>query len=150
MASINSTFVILLDADDKIGKDYLYEAERLMNSGCDVANPDAILFGERRSRWVVPDEVSDEMLLKRNYVHCCAAFRTSYWEQVGGIDETMVNWQDYDFWIRVAKMGARIKRLPGDHFHYRRHSGSKSSINSKRREELRRHIRSKYESLASC
>jgi GT2 family glycosyltransferase len=147
VASVDSLFVVLLDADDKIGPDYLYEAERLLRSGCDVANPDAILFGSRSVRWPVPDTISLRILLERNRVHCCAAFRRSYWAQVGGIDETMDNWQDYDFWIRMAAQGARILRLPGDHFYYRQHGESKSSESARRRDHLRARIRQKHQDL---
>lgn len=147
VAAVDSVFVVLLDADDKIGPDYLFEAERLLRSGCDVVNPDAILFGGQRDRWQVPEAVSLPMLLEQNRVHCCAAFRRSYWAQVGGIDETMVNWQDYDFWIRIAAEGARIRRLPGDHFYYRKHGDTKSSESARMRDHLHACIRQKHENL---
>lgn len=141
---VHSLFVVLLDADDRIGPNYLYAAEKLLRSGCDVANPDAILFGDRRARWHVPENVSFHMLLQRNFVHCCAAFRRSYWTEVGGIDEAMDLWADYDFWIRLAKAGARIRRLAGDHFYYRKHGPSKSSCAALIRDQLKANIRQKY------
>lgn len=60
-------------------------------------------------------------------MHTCSAFRRSYWAQVGGIDEMMPYWEDYDFWIKLAEAGARIKKIPGNHFYYRKHGGGKSS-----------------------
>src|SRR5690606_10727183 len=51
ITAVKSRFVIMLDADDKIGPDYLYEAEKLLNRDCDVVNPDAILFGNINTRW---------------------------------------------------------------------------------------------------
>ena len=45
-----STFVVLLDADDRIGPNYLFQAAKLLAGGCDVVNPDADLFGATRSR----------------------------------------------------------------------------------------------------
>jgi len=65
-------------------------------------------------------------VLKKNHVHCCAAFRRSYWELVRGFDEQMPQWDDYDLWIRLAAGGARIHRLAGDHFYYRKHGPSLS------------------------
>ena len=144
IATTQSTFVVLLDADDNISSNFLYEAEKLLRSGYDVANPDAILFGAKNARWVVPETVDYQMLRKRNYVHCCAAFRRSYWEQVRGIDESMKNWQDYDFWIRIAREGARIKKLHGDHFFYRKHGQSVSSISAAHRAKLMADIRVRY------
>ena len=68
-----------------------------------MVNPDAVLFGDRaEERWVVPELTTLEMLLQRNSVHCCSAFRRELWSKTGGIDEQMPCWMDYEFWIRVA------------------------------------------------
>ncbi len=147
LAAVESLFAVLLDADDKMGPNYLFEAERLLRKGCDVVNPDAILFGEKSSRWTVPERVSLKMQLERNHVHCCAAFRRSFWEQVGGIDEQMQNWQDYEFWIRIAAAGGKIIKLPGDHFYYRKHGISKSSVSQNKRNGIRTFIRDKHRQL---
>lgn len=148
IASIKSKYVIMLDADDKIGPDYLYEAEKLFRNGCDVVNPDAILFGNIKTCWSVPENVSLQMLLRKNFVHCAAAFRRELWEETGGVDETMHNWQDYDFWIRVAKAGAVIKKIHGNHFFYRKHGHSKSNESMAKRDLLVQQINSKYQSLS--
>ena len=147
IAAVKSRYVIMLDADDKIGPDYLYEAEKLLKSGCDVVNPDAILFGNINTRWSVPETVNLKMLLKRNFVHCASAFKRELWEKAGGVDESMHNWQDYDFWIKVAKAGAVIKKVHGNHFFYRKHGHSKSSDSMKKREVLVQQIRNRYQKL---
>jgi glycosyltransferase involved in cell wall biosynthesis len=149
IAHTDSLFVVLLDADDKIGPNYLFEAEKLLRSGCDVVNPDAILFGDKNDRWVVPNLVTLPMLLQKNDVHCCSAFRRSYWAQVGGIDENIHNWQDYDFWIRLAAAGARIRRLPGDHFYYRKHGPSKAIQSEAIREQLIGYFRKKHKNFVT-
>ena len=148
IASLDSRFVVLLDADDMIGTDYLYEAEKLLRKGHDVINPDAVLFGNiRAARWVVPENVSLQMLLKKNCVHCAAAFRRELWDKAGGIDESMDNWQDYDFWIRLARAGAKIRKINGDHFFYRKHGYTKSSESAEKRDQLISHIREKHKPL---
>jgi glycosyltransferase involved in cell wall biosynthesis len=40
IAAVDSLFVVLLDADDRIGPNYLYEAEKRLRAGADVVNPD--------------------------------------------------------------------------------------------------------------
>jgi GT2 family glycosyltransferase len=149
ISMVDSIFVVMLDADDKMGPDYLFEAEKLLRSGWDVANPDAILFGEENGRWMVPEFVNLPMLLERNNVHCCSAFRRSYWAQVGGIDEAINHWQDYEFWIRVTAAGARIRRLPGDHFFYRKHGISKDSESKWIQDQLKAYIHKKHSALFS-
>lgn len=148
IAAVKSRYVIMLDADDKIGSDYLYEAEKLLKSGCDVVNPDAILFGNINTRWVVPESVSLKMLIKKNFVHCAAAFKREFWEKAGGVDESMDNWQDYDFWIRVTMAGAVIKKIHGNHFFYRKHGHSKSSDSMTKRDVLIQQIKKRYQDLS--
>jgi len=147
IAASESEFVVLLDADDLIGPDYLYEAGRLLGSGADVVNPDAILFGARQARWSVPDITTLPMLLQRNFVHCCAAFRRDLWSQVGGIDEIMPCWMDYDLWIRLAAAGAQIQRLDGNHFFYRQHGSSLSDSAREQRRELQDYLSLKHTHL---
>lgn len=144
LAATESIFAIMLDADDKIGPEYLYEAEKLLRKGFDIVNPDAILFGKNRTRWEVPEKVSLQMQLERNHVHCCSAFRRSYWTEVGGIDDQMHHWQDYEFWIRMVAAGARIIKIQGDHFFYRKHGFSKSSVSQLNRQSLKEFIRKKH------
>ena len=124
IAALESAFVVLLDADDRIGPDYLFAAGQKLARGADVVNPDAILFGATQDRWVVPEVTTLKMLLQRNSVHCCSAFRRELWSRTGGIDEQMQCWMDYEFWIRLAAAGALIQGLHGDHFFHRRHGDS--------------------------
>jgi glycosyltransferase involved in cell wall biosynthesis len=153
--AVESTFVVLLDADDRIGPNYLFQAARVLMNGADVANPDATLFGPNlqveagsgRDRWVVPESTTLRMLLNRNTVHYCSAFRREFWSQAGGIDEDMQCWMDYEFWIRVAEAGARIHALHGDHFFYRQH-GDNLTVTAKTMErELRAYLRRKHAGL---
>ncbi|MDX1410887.1 MAG: glycosyltransferase family A protein [Nitrospirales bacterium] len=143
----DSLFVMAVDADDKIGRNYLYEAQRMLEDGADVANPDAILFGNRNERWCVPEKVTLPMLLQRNFVHTAAGFRRTHWTKVGGYDETMRAWQDYELWIRLAAAGARIRRIEGNHFYYRRHGHSITSEARIIKSQLRSYIQKKHCSL---
>jgi glycosyltransferase involved in cell wall biosynthesis len=147
ISAVDSIFVVLLDADDRMGAEYLFESEKLLRKGFDVANPDAILFGDISTRWPVPETVTLSMQLDRNFVHCCAAFRRSYWAQVGGLDEQMKNWEDYEFWIRLASAGARIRKLTGDHFYYRKHGSSRSGEVKNNELNLKKYIEDKHRHL---
>jgi len=151
IAAMESEFVVLLDADDRIGPDYLYRAGQQLARGVDVVNPDAVLFGATQDRWVVPEVTTLKMLLQRNSVHCCSAFRRQLWSRMGGIDEQMPCWMDYEFWIRLAAAGARIQGLHGDHFFHRRHGDSLSSYAATIQHELRQYLRQKHTHLfESC
>jgi glycosyltransferase involved in cell wall biosynthesis len=154
IAAFESAFVVLLDADDLIGPDYLFEAGRRLLRGADVVNPDAVVFGDLSERWVVPEMTTLDMLLHRNVVHCSSAFSRRFWSQVGGIDERIPCWEDYHFWIRLAAAGARIQGLHGDHFLHRRHANSLSESRHGKRAQFLEHIRQNdstlFESLAAA
>ena len=147
IAALPSDFVVLLDADDRLGPGYLFAAGQRLAKDADVVNPDAVLFGDREDRWIVPELTTLEMLLKRNPVHCTSAFRRQLWEMTGGIDEQMPCWMDYEFWIRVAAAGARIVGLHGDHFFYRTHTPSLSGTAAGRESDLRQFLREKHAEL---
>jgi GT2 family glycosyltransferase len=145
--AVESDYVLMLDADDMIGPDYLFEATQLLSRGTDVVNPDALLFGRRNARWVVPDVTTLQMLLDRNWVHCCSAFRHGLWSRIGGLDERMPCWMDYDFWIRAAAAGAVIRGLHGDHFYYRQHGRSLSDNARVLKSSLQAYLRGKHARL---
>lgn len=147
IAAVDSAFVALLDADDRLGPDYLFEAGQVLCRGGDIANPDAILFGSEAGRWQAPSSTTLPMLLRHNSIHYCSAFRRSWWAEVGGFDEHIEDWEDYDFWIRVIARGARVRSVPGDHFFYRRHERSRSAENVAIRNRLRRMLRGKHQYL---
>jgi GT2 family glycosyltransferase len=91
------------------------------------------------------------MLLQRNSVHCCSAFRRELWSRTGGIDERIPGWEDYEFWIRLAAAGARIQGLHGDYFFHRRHEKCRSNANVAIHQELRQYLRQKHTRLfESC
>lgn len=151
IGTLDSAFVVLLDADDRLGPDYLFEAGRVLAGEADIATPDALLFGSESGRWPAPAVTTLPMLLRHNSIHYCSAFRRGLWTEVGGFDEAFDYWQDYDFWIRAVARGARVRSVIGDHFHYRRHDRSRSSENAGIRDRLRRSIRAKHERLfARC
>ncbi len=151
IAALESTFAVLLDADDRIGPHYLYTAGRKLANGVDVVNPDAVLFGTTQERWTVPEMTTLAMLLQRNSVHGCSAFRREFWSRTGGIDEQMPHWEDYEFWIRVAAAGARIQGLHGDHFFHRKHGDSLSNFPESFQIQLREYLRQKHTHLyQSC
>lgn len=145
--AMDSSYVVLLDADDLIGPDYLALSERRLQRGADVVNPDAVLFGESSDRWVVPEIATFQMLLERNSVHCSAAFRRELWKKVGGVDERIPCWEDYHFWLRLAAEDARIQGLHGDHFLHRKHSDSLSNARQGRRAQFLGYIRENQPAL---
>jgi hypothetical protein len=122
-----SELVTWLQAGDLFGPLYLREAAATLAAGGDIANPDAILTGAEVGRWPAPAAVTVDGLKARNTIHYAAAFRRRHWEAVSGFDERLAREVHHDFWIRLMGAGARVRRVPGDHFFHRRPSAARDA-----------------------
>lgn len=57
-------------------------------------------------------------------VHAASPFRRSCWSEVGGYDESEVmklGWEDYEFYIRLCKLGKTFGKVHGRHLFHRIH-----------------------------
>lgn len=114
-------YILPLDADDKIGPDYLEEAVRILDLYPDIGivYSEAAFFGMRTSHWHLPDYTSDHLLFQ-NIIFCSALFRRVHWEKVGGYNINMVyGWEDWDFWLSLIHLGVKVYRIPQVLFFYR-------------------------------
>ena len=115
------TYILPLDADDKIAPNYISEAVSVLESDdqMGIVYCRARLFGAVEGDWHLPDYSLEEML-KDNIIFCTALFRRKDWESVGGYDPEMVyGWEDYDFWLALIERGRQVHRLEECHFFYR-------------------------------
>jgi glycosyltransferase involved in cell wall biosynthesis len=126
IAASSGTYILPLDADDKIGSDYLKEAVAILETMPEVGivNCRAKLFGAVETEWSIPSYTLEAMLLD-NLIFCSSFFRRSDWEKVGGYDPGMIHgWEDYDFWLSLIEDGREVYRIDNTHFHYRVSSDS--------------------------
>ena len=59
-----------------------------------------------------------DLLERRFNVYIGSAFRRSWWQEVGGFDETMTHCEDFDFWVRLLMTGGHglyIDKLLGEY-----------------------------------
>lgn len=115
------TYILPLDADDRIGETYLEAAVRVLERDPEVGIVycDAAYFGEREGLLDLPPFEMDRMLTD-NIIFCSALFRRKDWECVGGYNPNMVHgWEDWDFWLSILETGRRVHRIPRVLFHYR-------------------------------
>jgi len=76
-----------------------------------------------------PAEWEPENLITRGCIHAtCAIYPKKLWEDVGGFDPNMRNWEDWDFQIAYAQLGYCAIKIEKPLFTYRKTTG-------KRREE---------------
>ena len=121
IALASGTYILPLDADDRIAPEYIAKALEVLERQSDVGIVycKARLFGAVEGEWHLP-EYSLEEILKDNVIFCSALFRREDWESVGGYDPGMVyGWEDYDFWLSLIERGRKVHRLREHYFFYR-------------------------------
>jgi len=138
-------YILPLDADNRIRTSYIYKGIEILDQYPDVAvvYGDVEHFGKDISSLEqLPDfslpykSVSFEngfkavqkapdfnlsWLINHNYIDTCAVFRKSVWEECGPYDINMPFgcYDDWDFWLSVAKKGHRFYHIPEILFEYR-------------------------------
>ncbi|WMI65825.1 glycosyltransferase family A protein [Aestuariibaculum sp. YM273] len=119
-------FILPLDADDKISKDYValaLEAFR-QNDSLKVVYCKAEKFGAETGLWELKP-FSLFNLSQENLIFCTALYRKKDWEAIGGYDENMrYGCEDWEFWIALLKQGGHVKQLEHAGFYYRTQQNS--------------------------
>lgn len=115
-------WILPLDADDKIGKEYLKLASEIMDSQPNIGliYAKACFFGEKEGVWDLPEYNFKEML-RANMIYCSAFYKKEEWIRIGGYDSNMKNgWEDWEFWIHMlGTSGKQVYKIEYTGFFYR-------------------------------
>jgi glycosyltransferase involved in cell wall biosynthesis len=114
-------FILPLDADDKIGTNYIELAMQSFKSDTSlkVVYCKAEKFGFESGIWDL-QPFSLKSLATQNMIFCSSMYRKSDWEKVGGYDINMLNgFEDWEFWIALLKNVGNVKCLDCIGFYYR-------------------------------
>lgn len=126
-------WIHLIDADDWVSTVFL---ERMINvletnpmldavhCGWNLVAPDETLMGEKFAV-ADPDLFPSFVRTCAFVVHSCL-FRKSLIASAGIFDASFINCQDWDFWQRIARIGACFGSLREAHVFYRMRPGSQS------------------------
>jgi peptidoglycan/xylan/chitin deacetylase (PgdA/CDA1 family)/SAM-dependent methyltransferase len=129
-------FVLFLDGDDRIGPTHLERMVKMLSSDSTL---DAVHCGSQR---VLPSGIagrprlgSDEADLFQYFasqchfpIHACVV-RRDLALAIGGFDTSLTTCEDWDFFQRIARTGARFGRVPEvlAYYHIRSNSASQNS-----------------------
>lgn len=126
IAAANGSYILPLDADDRIGPQYISQAVAALESDPKrgIVYCQAEKFGAEQGPWRLAPFSRWRMGLG-NVIFCSALYRRADWQQVGGYDETLRRgWEDWDFWLSLLELGRSVHCLALTGFSYRKQSSS--------------------------
>ncbi len=126
----HGTYLLPLDADDKIDPTYLEKAVNIMNQNPEISLVycNAILFGSVNKKWILPDFNYKAMLIE-NSIFCSALIKKNEFLAVNGYNVNMVEgFEDWDFWIKYLANNKKVYKLNDILFYYRIKQHSRNSV----------------------
>ncbi len=113
----------LLDHDDEISADALYENVKLLNRCPDAkliySDKDKIdMHGNRLNPFFKPD-YSPDLLLSQNYICHFNVIAKPLFEKIGGFRKGFEGSQDHDLLLRIAEQTDHIYHIPKILYHWR-------------------------------
>lgn len=119
-------YILPLDADDTIEPTIVEKTVRVLNEKENVGfvSVGMRFFGEENFIHI-PPTFNLYTLLHQNIVTVTSLFRKKAWEQVGGYNEQFIfGYEDWEFWINLAKHGWDGFVIEEPLFNYRKHGKS--------------------------
>lgn len=124
-------FIALMDNDDVLDKNALYENVLVLNKNKDIdfiySDEDKLdVNGQRCFPHFKPD-YSPDTLLSLNYICHFAVIRKTIVENVGGFEVGLEGAQDYDLFLKIVEKTNSIYHIPKILYHWRMIPGSTSA-----------------------
>jgi glycosyltransferase involved in cell wall biosynthesis len=102
--------IIPLDADDHFFPNVVSRMVNQMDDNTDVVYGDVFDNNIHKPK-IQP--FTEQMFKEDNPLFCSSLFRKSLWEKVGGyMEREGPHYEDWNFWARCFKSGARFKYIP--------------------------------------
>ena len=131
------TYILPLDADDKIHYSYVEKIVQVFSNNPEVELVSSRIqfFGALHKELQLPT-YNYKRILVRNCFVCTSAFKKASWEKVGGYDENMKSFEDWEFWIRILNEKSQVYKIPEKMFFYRKHEAASMSNSFKTNPEF--------------
>lgn len=138
VSAARAPYILCLDGDDTIEMNYLEEAFNVFEGieAVGLVSCWARLVGARSGVWQLDDKISIPEALLASPVPTATCFRKDAWRKVGGYDESMRGYEDWNFWISIMKRGFETRVLPKPYFNYTISPVSKVNTSNKNALEL--------------
>lgn len=141
------TYIARMDADDICEPERFEKQISYLDShnDCDLVGCNALLINEN-SEVIGKKKVKSsfgflDLIKKNEIIHSSVLFRNEFFNKVGFYDDSLIQGQDYDLWLRAGKKGLKMFNLSDNliQFRYdaeliaRRKDGQKYEIEIKKR-----------------
>jgi GT2 family glycosyltransferase len=127
-------FLVLLDHDDLLAPEALFEVARLLQDQPDAdliySDSDKVDAKGRRFEPFFKPDWSPELLLCVNYIAHLSVFRRALAQRVGQFDSALDGAQDWDYFLRLSEHTQRIHHIPKVLYHWRAWRGSTARARS--------------------
>jgi GT2 family glycosyltransferase len=127
-------FVGLLDHDDELSPDALFEVVKRLNEDPDLdllySDEDKLEPDGRRVEPFFKPDWSPDLLLSMNYITHFSVFRRSLLGKIGGFRGGFDGSQDYDLLLRFTEGTGKIAHIPKILYHWRKIPGSAAASNA--------------------
>jgi len=125
-------YIALLDHDDEISIDALYENAKVINdtpdAGLIYSDEDKMdMQGKRLEPYFKPD-FSPDLLHTNNYICHFTVIKKSIADEIGGFREGLDGSQDHDIILRAANAAKRVVHIPKILYHWRKIPGSTAVV----------------------
>lgn len=115
-----SKYIICLDADDLLKPNYIERCLKEFELYPEVGFVTTwVRTFENSSHVWKTSSHNPELLLRENCVHVASMFKKICWEEVGGYNENMPGYQDWNFWLNIVGKGYRWSCIEKELFLYR-------------------------------
>lgn len=118
-------FLLCLDPDDVLLPGFLAAHLAALERGADVAYAGFALEQGGARRAIVPPDYHPLLLASQNILPPTALFRRALWD-AGARYRSETAYEDWDFWVRLALLGAKFSRVEGTLYLHRQHGANYS------------------------
>ena len=148
LRQMSGKYILALDADDWISETYIEKAVTRLeeNDNIKVVYSRYERFSSEGSgEWELPPYSYEGFLMGDMVIVCSAIYRRADFERVGGYDETLQGFEDWDLWLSILGEHDEVYRLEELLFHYRTDSSIVSRQVSQNERLLRIRLCEKHE-----